>query len=195
MYFHTYGFFVERKANLADRSRQLVFGRVYNKKLKEWDLFEFIITIFFISDEIYVRLDFPDLVNPIVDCVYLFVSPYFFELSFGVVLQIEVLKLQSLPWLKGFEPKLGMVVTDIRLIFLFELMLPFNNRFCIFFLQILNTIVNQLAIIIVAPHPADQFGLLKVFNVSSFYLGINFGTPFLVVLQINQPQFLIVSAP
>ena len=58
--------------------------------LKEWVLFDFIAVAFLIDDEVDVWLNFRDLINPIVDCVYLFIDPHFSEFAFGVVPQVEV---------------------------------------------------------------------------------------------------------
>ena len=76
---------------------------------------------------------------------------------------------------------------------LFELMLPFDNRFWIISPQIPYAIVKQMAMIFFRPSPADQFGLIEVCYVSPINLCIHFGAPFLVGLQVNQPYFYIVT--
>ena len=70
---------------MADWGRLLVFARVDNEVLKEWVLFDFIIPTFLIDNEVDVWLHFPDFINPIVDCFYLFIDSHFSEFSFGVV--------------------------------------------------------------------------------------------------------------
>ena len=79
--------------------------------------------------------------------------------------------------------------------FHFELMLPFDNRFCISYPQIPYVVVYQILKLFFSTHPADQFGLFEVFYVPALYFGIHWGAPFLVGLQVNQTYFSIVTIP
>ena len=88
-----------------------------------------------------------------------------------------------------------MVVADICCMIAFELMLLFGNRFHIVFLQIMNAVVNQLAMIAFGTHPTNQFAFFEVFDVPSNYLRIHCGAPFLVGFQVNQPDLSIMSVP
>ena len=72
-------------------------------------------------------------------------------------------------------------------------MLPFNSWFFIFFLQILEVVVYQLAMVILDTLPADQLGLSEVCYEPSNHFSIHFGAPLIVGLQVNQPYFMIVS--
>ena len=85
LHFHIFGVVAEGKANLADGSRLLVFDCIDNKILVKWVLLDFIAVTFFIDDEVNTWLNFPDLINLIVNYVYLFIGPHFSELAFGVV--------------------------------------------------------------------------------------------------------------
>ena len=89
------------------------------------------------------------------------------------------------------EPKLGVVVADILIMITFQLMLTFNSWLCIFFLQILKTVVYQMAMISFIPHPADHFGLFEVCYSSPIHFSIHCGAPLIVGLQVNQPYFFI----
>ena len=71
-------------------------------------------------------------------------------------------------------------------------MLPFDSWFCIFFLQIPDVVVYQLAMVILDTLPADQLGLSEVFYVHYIYLRIHCGAPLFVGLQVNQQYFFIV---
>ena len=75
----------------------------------------------------------------------------------------------------------------------FKLVLPFGNWFCIFFLQILDAIVNYLAIILFNSDPADQFCLFEVFYLFRNCLSIHCGAPFFAGLQVNEPYFTIIT--
>ena len=90
---------VKGKSGLANRGRLLIFARIDNEMLKKWVLIELLTPpIFFISDEVNVQLNFPNFVNFIVLCIYALTDSHFFELSFGVVPEIEVKELQKLFW-------------------------------------------------------------------------------------------------
>ena len=90
-----------------------------------------------------------------------------------------------------------MAVADNWGFIAFELMLPFNGRFCIFFFQILKAVVvvYELEIVILATHPAEQLGLFEVFYVFSIHFSIHCGAPLFVGLQVNQPYFMISTVP
>ena len=90
------------------------------------------------------------------------------------------------------ETKLGMIIAELPLILPFELILPFNHWFCIVFLQIINAIVYQLAMIVFIPTPTEQFGLFEVFYVSPNNLCIHCSAPLFVSFQVNQPYFMII---
>ena len=174
---------------MANGGRLFIFARVDNKTLKEWVLIEFLI-IFFTGDEVYVWLNFSDCVNLIVDFVYAFFDPHFFELSAGVVPEVKVLKLkiESLLWFIAFEPKFGVTVAWIRQIIFFELMFPFGNRFGIILPQIHNAVVYHNLTHALGADPADQFALFEVFYVPpSDSLSHHCGAPLFVGSQINQP--------
>ena len=89
MHLDTFGVIVEGKADLADGGRLLIFGCIDNKVLIVRSLFDFIAVIFSVDDEVYVWLHFSDFINPIVDCVNLFIEPHFSEFAFGIVPQVE----------------------------------------------------------------------------------------------------------
>ena len=91
------------------------------------------------------------------------------------------------------EPKLGVVVADTWRMTVFELMLPFDSRFCIFFLQILKFVVYKLAIVVLDTNPTEQFGLFEVCYVPYIDFSIHCGAPLFVGLQVNQPYFVIRS--
>ena len=85
-----------------------------------------------------------------------------------------------------------MIVADTQRMILFKIMLPFDDRFGVVFLQIINVVVNQLAVSAFG-HPADHFGLPEVGHVPYCYLGIDCGAPFVVGLQVNQPYCMIIT--
>ena len=89
------------------------------------------------------------------------------------------------------EPKLGVIVADIRIIIPFELNLLFNGWFGVVLSQIFYIVVNQLSMMSFIPHPTEQFGLFEVCCVSLLILRIHCGAPFIVHLQVNQPYFFI----
>ena len=90
------------------------------------------------------------------------------------------------------EPKLGVIVADIRIIIPFELNLLFNGWFGVVFSQIFYIVVNQLSIMsFPSPHPTEQLSLFEVCCVSLLILRIHCGAPFIVHLQVNQPYFFI----
>ena len=91
------------------------------------------------------------------------------------------------------EPKLGVVVADTWRMTVFELMLPFDSRFCIFFLQILKFVVYKLAIVVLDTNPTEQFGLFEVCYVPYIDFSIHCGAPLFVGLQVNQPYFFIIT--
>ena len=195
LHFHTFGVVVEWRTDLVDGGQLLVFGCVDNEALNEWVFIELLTLLFFIYDEVDVWFHFPDCIDLIVDCVYLFVGPYFSELSFGVVPEVEVLKLQSLLCAIWIKPKFTVVVADLWSLIVSKLMLPFSNRFGIAYPQIPYVIVKQMVITSFVPLPADQFALFEVPYVCFIYFGIHWGAPFLVGLQVNQPYFSISTLP
>ena len=195
MHFHTFGVVVEGKADLTDGGRLLVFGCIDNEALKEGFFFDFTFRTFLIDDGVDVWLHFHNFINTIADCVYLFIDPHFSEFAFRVILEIEVLKLQSLFLIFWMEVKLGVIVAGIQHMIAFKLMFPLNSWFRIFFFQILKAVVYELAMIIFEPHAAEQFGLSEVVNLFSTDLCIQCGTPLFVGFQVNQPYFMIVSVP
>ena len=91
------------------------------------------------------------------------------------------------------ETKLRVSVARTQSIILFELILPLNSWFRIFFFQILEAVVYQMVIVVLGTNPADQFGLFEVLYVSSIYFSIHSGAPFVVGLQVNQPYFMIIT--
>ena len=94
-HFHIFDVAVKGKSDLANGGRLLVFGCINNEVLLGWVVIGLLI-LYLTGNEVYVWLNFPDLINVIVDCVYNFVYLHFFELSFGIVSKVKVLKLQSL---------------------------------------------------------------------------------------------------
>ena len=93
--FNIFGLVVERKADLGNGGRLLIFSCIDNEVLEKWLLFV-IFTLFFTADEVDASINFPDFLNFIVDYAYAFLCPHFSELSFGVVSQVEVKKLHCL---------------------------------------------------------------------------------------------------
>ena len=145
---------------MADGGRQLVFARINNEVLLGWVFTGIITSPFLIGNEVDVRLYFSDLINPIVDCVYVLVGPHFSDFSFGIVLNIEVKEHQSLCWLRVLEPHFGVVVAEMQHLIIFKLMLPFSNRFCVLLSQILNVVVNNTAIFAQIIGPTTQTSLV-----------------------------------
>ena len=90
--FNIFGVVVERKADLGNGGRLLIFRCIDNEVLEKWFLFGIVIQ-FFTADEIYAQINFPDFLNFIVDYAYTFLCPHFSELSFGAIPQVEVKKL------------------------------------------------------------------------------------------------------
>ena len=65
------------------------------------------------------------------------------------------------------ELNLRVTIARIRFIIPFKLILPFNSRLGVVLSQIFYIVVNKMMMIMIfIPHPADQFGLSEVFNIS-----------------------------
>ena len=121
--------------------------------------------------------------NMIVECTYAIVDPDFFKLSVRVIPEIKVRKLHCLIEAIILEPKLGVLITNIRIKVLF--MIRFNDRFGTLLLHPLKVIIDkQLAMVVFVPIPADQLSLLKICYGSPITLCI-FDAPFFMGFQIN----------
>ena len=75
---------------MVDGGQLFVLCCIDNEALLRWYLFDFIIVIFLVDDEVNIWLNFPNFINEIVDGVYLFVDSHFSELAFGVVSEVKV---------------------------------------------------------------------------------------------------------
>ena len=86
---------------MSNGGRLLIFGGIDNEILIEWVHTGLLIILFFTGNEVNIWLNFPDVINQIVYCVYLFIGPHFSGFSFGIVPKVEVKELQSLCWFRG----------------------------------------------------------------------------------------------
>ena len=78
---------------MANRGRLLIFAGIDNQVLVDWAFIKFLIHLCFIDNEVDVRLNFPNSVDVIIDCVY---KPHFSSLSFGVISEFKVKELHYL---------------------------------------------------------------------------------------------------
>ena len=90
------------------------------------------------------------------------------------------------------EQKFGVIVALLKLITLFELVLPFNSRFGIASPQIYYVIVKQIDVVAILSHPTEQFALSEVFDVFSNCFSIHCGAPLFAGFQVNQPKCWII---
>ena len=74
LYFYFFGVSVERKTYPANRGRLLIFAGIDNQVLVDWAFIKFLIHLCFIDNEVDIRLNFPNCVDVIIDCVY---KPHF----------------------------------------------------------------------------------------------------------------------
>ena len=141
--------------------------------------------IYLTGDEVDVGINFPNFIDIIVNYALAFIDPYFFDLSFGVIPQVEVGKLKILFLAFGGQQKFRVFIHDTRNAIIY-ICNPSGNRLSIVFLQVISIIVCQREILPFVSNPADHFGLWEVDNssyTSSFgFLAIHCGAPLFVGL-------------